>query len=240
MTMSLRARRGRRSIRLWIPLFLVLPFVALVALLLAPLVLLAAFLLWPIGLARPLLLAGPLLYRLACELRGLKIDVGTKDESVRVHFGKDKEGGKVMNDSHRKVLEMLAENKITVDEASRLLGAIDQPAPAEGSTAEGAHSAPAKPKYLRVQIEPNAEEGSTSSERVNVRVPLGVIRAGMKLTALIPPHAAGKVNEALSDKGIDLDLRNLKTEDLEQLLQELVDLEVDVHNGKEKVHVYVE
>ena len=240
MTMSLRARRGKRSIRLWIPLFLVLPFVALVALLLAPLVLLAALLLWPIGLARPLLLAGPLLYRLVCELRGLKVDVGTKEESVRVRFGKDKEGGKAMNDSQRKVLEMLAENKITVDEASRLLGAIDQPAPVGGCAGESAQAAPGKPKYLRVQVEPNAEEGSTSTERVNVRVPLGVIRAGMKLTALIPPQAAGKVNEALGEKGINLDLRNLKPEDLEQLLQELVDLEVDVHNGKEKVHVYVE
>ena len=99
MTMSLRARRGTRSIRLWIPLFLVVPFAALVALLLAPLVLLAALLLWPAGLARPLLLAGPLLYRFACELGGLDVDAGTSEEGVRVRFGKDKEGGKVMNDS---------------------------------------------------------------------------------------------------------------------------------------------
>ena len=145
-----------------------------------------------------------------------------------------------MNDSQRKILEMLADKKITVDEAARLLNAVDQPAPAEGCAAEGAQAAAGKPKYLRVQVEPNAEEGSTSTERVNVRVPLGVIRAGMKLTALIPPQAAGKVNEALGEKGINLDLRNLKPEDLDQLLQELCDLEVDVHNGKEKVHVYVE
>ena len=135
---------------------------------------------------------------------------------------------------------MLADKKITVDEASRLLGAIDQPPPEEGRPADGAQASTTKPKYLRVQVEPNAEGGSTSAERVNIRVPLGVIRAGMKLTALMPSHAAGKVSEALSDKGIDLDLRNLKTEDLEHLLEELVDLEVDVHNGKEKVHVYVE
>ena len=145
-----------------------------------------------------------------------------------------------MNDSQRKILEMLADNKITVDEASRLLAAIDQPQKAETRTAEGTHARTEKPKYLRVQVEPNSEEGSTGAERVNVRVPLGLIRAGMKLTALIPSDAAGKVSEALSHKGIDLDLRNLKTDDLEQLLEALCDLEVDVHNGKEKVHVYVE
>jgi Fe-S-cluster formation regulator IscX/YfhJ len=145
-----------------------------------------------------------------------------------------------MNDSQRKILEMLADKKITVDEASRLLAAIDQPPKAEGRRAEGAQAATTKPKYLRVQIEPGAEGGSTSAERVNVRVPLGLIRAGMKLTALIPSAAVGKVSEALSDKGIDLDLRSLKTGDLEQLLEALSDLEVDVQNGKEKVHVYVE
>jgi hypothetical protein len=86
MAMSLRVRRGNRSIRLWIPLFLLLPFIAGVALLLSPLVLLATLALWPAGLGRPLLLAGPLLYRCACEMRGLEVDAGTSEESIFVRF----------------------------------------------------------------------------------------------------------------------------------------------------------
>ena len=69
---------------------------------------------------------------------------------------------------------------------------------------------------------------------------MNLIRAGMKLTALIPPHAADKVNDALKEKGVNLDLRNLKMDDIEELVQALSDLEVDVQSGKEKVHVYVE
>jgi hypothetical protein len=62
----------------------------------------------------------------------------------------------------------------------------------------------------------------------------------MKLTSLIPGNASNKVNEALREKGIDFDLRNLKTEDLEELVDALSELEVDVQDGKEKVRVYVE
>ena len=90
-------------------------------------------------------------------------------------------------------------------------------------------------------MQPNpGAEGTHNVERVNVRVPMGLIRAGMKITSLIPSHAATHVNEALKSKGIDMDLRNLKTADLEQLVDVLSDLEVDVDNGKEKVRVYFE
>jgi hypothetical protein len=48
------------------------------------------------------------------------------------------------------------------------------------------------------------------------------------------------VNEALDKRGLGADLRNLKPEDLEQLVDALSDLEVDVQGGKEKVRIYVE
>jgi len=73
-----------------------------------------------------------------------------------------------------------------------------------------------------------------------VRVPVALIRAGIKFTSLIPAEASDQVNEALKEKGIDFDVRNLKPEDLEELLMALHDFEVDIQNGQEKVHVYVE
>ena len=148
-----------------------------------------------------------------------------------------------MSENQKRILDMLAEKKITVDEAQRLLSLVDSERDAgtkiAGDTV-GKKNKP-NPKYLRVVVQPNAENGSRSdTERVNVRVPITLIRAGMKLTSLIPPHAYDQVNEALREKGIDFDLRNLKTEDLEELLDALSDLEVDVESGKEKVRVYVE
>jgi Fe-S-cluster formation regulator IscX/YfhJ len=81
---------------------------------------------------------------------------------------------------------------------------------------------------------------SEDVKKVNVRIPLSLIRAGIKFTSLIPADASGQINAALKEKGIDFDVRNLKPEDLEELIMALHDLEVDIQDGKEKVHVYVE
>ena len=146
-----------------------------------------------------------------------------------------------MTENRKRILEMLADKKINVEEAERLLTLTGD----EETKAEQAADTPPERKktgkYLRVVVEPGpGNETGQKAERVNVRVPMNLIRAGMKLTALIPPHAADKVNETLKDKGIDFDLRNLKPDDFEELIEALADLEVDVDSGREKVHVYVE
>jgi hypothetical protein len=69
---------------------------------------------------------------------------------------------------------------------------------------------------------------------------MALIRAGVKLTSLIPHDAADKVDTTLKDKGIDFSLRNIKDEDLEQLVEALSDLEVDIEGGREKVRIYAE
>jgi len=140
-----------------------------------------------------------------------------------------------MSDNQKRILDMLAEGKISAGEAQKLLGAI-------GPEGDETRSAPPRsPKYLRVVIQPNPDAPENEDvKRVNVRVPVALIRAGIKFTSLIPAEASEQVNEALKEKGIDFDVRNLKPEDLEELIAALHDLEVDVQNGQEKVHVYVE
>ena len=140
-----------------------------------------------------------------------------------------------MSDNQKRILDMLAEGKISADEAQKLLAAI-------GSGSDETKSAPpSSPKYLRVVIQPNPDAPENEDvKRVNVRVPVALIRAGIKFTSLIPADASDQVNAALKEKGIDFDIRNLKPEDLEELIMALHDLEVDVQNGQEKVHVYVE
>jgi hypothetical protein len=142
-----------------------------------------------------------------------------------------------MNDNKKRILEMLAENKITVDEAERLLSATGSQAGAETNAPAAPKVMKEFPKYLRVVVEPDPD--SEKSERVNIRVPMGLIRAGMKLTSLIPPHASDKMSEAMREKGIDFDLKNIKPEDLDELVAALSDLEVNV-DGKEKIRVYAE
>lgn len=147
-----------------------------------------------------------------------------------------------MTDNKKKILEMLAQNKISADEAYRLLNVIDSDEGREESPPKAESKAGAKPKYLRVNIIPDPDNPDADNvDRVNVRVPMSLIRAGIKLTSLIPPEAMDKVNGALKDKGINFDVRSIKSEDIEELIEALGELEVDVVSGRgEKVKVFVE
>ncbi len=165
-----------------------------------------------------------------------------------------------MSDNKKKILEMLAQNKINADEAYRLLSAMDEDGSSfgnagkdntgHGDTEKRGAEVKTKHKYLRVTVTPGPEGMSGNGGdmfndgnvgKVNVRVPMSLIRAGIKLTALIPPEALDKANNALRDKGINFDVRNIKAEDLEDLIDALGDMEIDVEGGKgEKVKVFVE
>ncbi len=146
-----------------------------------------------------------------------------------------------MSENQKKILEMLANKRISVDEAYRLLNALKteagEPASSEGAGTTGKP----KPKYLRVSIQPHSRhEHDDDAGRVNVRVPLSLIRSGMKFTSLLPPEARDKVTGALHEKGIDFDMRNLKPEDLDEIIEALNDLEIDVVSNKDVVKVFVE
>jgi hypothetical protein len=141
-----------------------------------------------------------------------------------------------MSDNQKRILDMLAEGKISAEEAQKLLAAIGPGGDESKST-----TPPRGAKYLRVVIHPDPDAPETDDVRkVNVRIPISLIRAGIKFTSLIPAEASEQVNAALKEKGIDFDVRNLKPEDLEELIAAMHDLEVDVQSGKEKAHVYVE
>jgi ERCC4-type nuclease len=147
-----------------------------------------------------------------------------------------------MTENQKKILEMLSQNKISTEEAYRLLNLIESKEDGQESTPRAEPESKSKPKYLRVTVLPDPARESTSNvDRVNVRVPMSLIRAGIKLTSLIPPEARDKVNGALREKGIDFDMRNVKSEDIEELVEALGDMEIDVETGRgEKVKVFVE
>ena len=141
-----------------------------------------------------------------------------------------------MTEERKKILELLAEKKITVEEAERLIAALGAPAASEsGAPESGKTGIPWK--YLRVVVEPGP--GSENKDKVNIRVPMKLIRAGLKFAALIPKNAQGEVNKALQEKGIDFDFSKIKPEDLNDILSNLDELVVDV-DGKDKVRVFCE
>ncbi len=150
-----------------------------------------------------------------------------------------------MNEHRRQVLQMLSEGKISADEAERLIAAMEAPAAASSDTASSSAEKP-RPKFLRVLVD--ADEGSTGNydgpTKVNVRVPMQLLRAGVRLAGLIPAQALSRANQAMQEKGVPIDLSQIKPENLEDLVEQLNDLTVDVDQkdagAKVKVRVFCE
>ncbi len=127
----------------------------------------------------------------------------------------------------RKVLDMLAEGKISAADAEKLLQKL-QASPGSEETATGSTSPQSVPnaRFLRIQVD---EPGR---KPVNIRMPLTFARTGISLVGLLPVGVA----EKLKERGIDLEqLRSGKNLDL---LHQL-DIDVDKGNGK-KVRIFCE
>jgi hypothetical protein len=135
-----------------------------------------------------------------------------------------------MSVERRRVLDMLAQGKISAAEAERLIEKlVDSP---EGSGAGRARlrgSVRAQLKYLRVVIE------RRDGRPVNIRIPLSLIRAGLRLGAMLPADA----NEKLVERGIDLSaLSHLDGDELLRALEE-TSIDVDSSDG-EHVRIFCE
>ncbi len=158
-----------------------------------------------------------------------------------------------MNEHRRQILDMLAAGKINADEAEHLLAAIEPDSSVKvgefsgsvgGGNGSKAASVKTRAKYLRVLVEADESmTGMKGSTTVNVRVPMQLLRAGVRLASLIPAQAHEQLDDMLSRKGVPLTLSQIKPENLEELIDHLEDLTVDVE-GKEgnttKVHVFCE
>lgn len=139
-----------------------------------------------------------------------------------------------MNENRRQVLEMLAAGRITAEEAERLISALEDAPSAPDSSSETQPKG--KAKYLRVLVEAN-KHGAPAT--VNVRVPMQLLRAGVRLASLIPAQAHEHLDEALSRHGVPLTLSQIKPENLEELIDHLEDLTVDVDAKEEQAKVRV-
>ena len=138
----------------------------------------------------------------------------------------------------RKVLDMLAEGKITAAVADKLLAKLR----ASSATAEGSQPDVSaaqdrgrfvhRMRFLRVVVD---EPGR---KQVNIRLPLAFARAGMSLAGVLP----ASVTEKLKERGIDLDRVRLHTgkwDDVTDKVFEELNLDVDKGDGK-KVRIFCE
>jgi len=150
-----------------------------------------------------------------------------------------------MSEDRRRILALLADGKISPQEAERLLDALGQtpppgfaPQPMMGPGHTPAPRGTSSAKYIRVEVD--SRDLADGPTKVNVRVPMQLLRAGVRLSALIPSTARDEINVAMAKQGIAFDINQLKPENLEDLIEHLSDFSVDVDNEQAKVRVYCE
>jgi SHOCT-like domain len=149
-----------------------------------------------------------------------------------------------VNEDRKRILQMLSEGKVSVDEAERLMAALGENKPLALESAVEPEPGVVRrksPKFLRVVVDAQDHDGGA---KVNIRVPLNLLRAGVRLGNLIPREARERVNEAMRGHGVDFDIAQLKPENIEELIEQLGDLAVDVDAGDRtdgaKVRVFCE
>jgi SHOCT-like protein len=133
-----------------------------------------------------------------------------------------------MSEETRKVLEMLSSGKITVQEAEQLLTAVKVASQNEEKTAE--------PRYFRILVNKPARDGK-KAENVNIKVPITVVRGGLRLSSVFP-GLLGKKKIQL-DNGTELDLSKIHYADLEAMIKDIGELTVDV-DGDAQVRIRCE
>ncbi len=117
-----------------------------------------------------------------------------------------------------KILQMLEDGKITAEEAATLLRALE----GRRRTGAGVPSGGGENRYLRVQV----TDMASGAGKVNVTVPIGLVRAGLRIAERFAPDM----------EGLDLqEIVELITEGAMGKIVEVVDAE-----DNERVEVYVE
>jgi polyhydroxyalkanoate synthesis regulator phasin len=143
-----------------------------------------------------------------------------------------------MSEDTKRILQMVADGKISVDEAERLMTALGEQKPADASADEVTSAVRKNPKYLRVVVD--AQDKVDGPAKVNIRVPMNLLRAGVRLSNLIPDQARDQVNAAMREHGVNFDLSQLKPENVEEMIEQLSDLTVDVDSDDAKVRIFCE
>jgi len=100
----------------------------------------------------------------------------------------------IRNEERVKILKMVSDGKITADEAAILLETLDE-GPVTAGKAQTSVQAGIPGRYFRVRV----TDSANGKVRVNVRLPVGVINAGLKLGMKFAPNVEGVDYKEIAD-----------------------------------------
>jgi hypothetical protein len=134
-----------------------------------------------------------------------------------------------MSEAKLRILKMLEDNRITADEAARLLTALEKVDHEEK---------PKKGRFLKIRI----YEGDQCNPKVKVTVPISVAKLAAKLGGKFQMAIPDDAKEKMKEKGVELDEETF--EHIDELFEEMAvngryDL-VHIEDGDDRVQIYIE
>jgi len=142
-----------------------------------------------------------------------------------------------MSEERKKILNMLADGKISAEDAGKLLDALsgtkENPKISKEDNQRYWEEGKA-PSNLRIKVL------SGSGDNVNIKIPIKLIKAGAKLSGVLPDSVKDKVQSKLGDKGFGINLNDLNGDNLNSLLSVLTESEIKIIDKDEVVKIYCE
>ncbi len=146
------------------------------------------------------------------------------------------------NDHRRRILDLLSQGKITVDDADQLLKALGAASLESETTTSSESTGKQAARWIRVTVDKAARDGKPPKQ-VSIRVPIALVRGGVRLGAIFPRFAhkdGDAVSQHLRDHGVDIDWSKLDLSQLDTVLQNLDETTIDVDKGKAQVRISYE
>jgi hypothetical protein len=92
---------------------------------------------------------------------------------------------------------------------------------------------------MRVTIDKAARDGRPAKQ-VSIRVPMALVRGGVRLGAIFPYKGNDPISQHLRNHGVDVDWSKIDLSQLDSVLQNLDETTIDVDNGRAQVRISYE
>jgi len=148
---------------------------------------------------------------------------------------------RAMSNERIKILTMLKEGKISIEEAEQLLIAVGKEACAEEQQRPRSDEAVSM-KYLRIIEERKRTEEGDFEKHLNIRIPLVLLRAGARLHSVLPSNVRERVENALKEKLGDIGTNILDSENMEALTEALGEegISIEIEKPNKTIKIFCE
>ncbi|MEP0829114.1 MAG: hypothetical protein HRF51_11380 [bacterium] len=142
-----------------------------------------------------------------------------------------------MSNQRKQILQMLAEGKISADDAERLLDAVSGGDSGNPADSKPESKEPRWGKFLRVVVQGQSGQGD-GEENVDIKIPLVLLKAGIKLGSVMPRQTVETLNSQFSEKGFNFNLNELDSKKLEEVLSALEECPIEIEKDDKKVKIF--